>query len=60
MCFSKHNEFIVTGSEHQEVRRYLGKYSQKETGDYKELGKRRLVFTPRPEMNINDFSRKSA
>lgn len=59
MDFSKNNEFTDTGNEHPEARRHLGKYSQKEIGTYKELGKRRMVFTFRPEMNIYDSRRKS-
>lgn len=52
MDSSKDNEFTVTGSEHPEAKRHLGKYYQKEIGTYKDLGKRKLVFTSRPEMNI--------
>lgn len=55
MNTSKDNEFKVTGNEHQEAERSLGKYTQKETGAYKELDENRLALTSSTEMNMHNF-----
>ena len=55
MNTSKDNEFKVTGNEHQEAERSLGKYTQKETGTCKELDENRLALISSTEMNMHNF-----